>query len=70
MERISRRDRVAVELQAETGIRHSWVMVDKLMAVRRERIKQKISQMSPEAFVAVEQAMQDVLGLIEAERTA
>jgi mRNA interferase MazF len=40
-----------------------WVMVDKLMAVKRERIRTVIATVSPREFVRVERAMIDLLGL-------
>jgi mRNA interferase MazF len=56
--------RIAVELESGDDKRLSWVMVDKLMAIRRERIKHKICSVPLKAFHEVEAAMKDLLGII------
>lgn len=56
--------RIAFGLPTGLETRLSWVMVDKLMAIKRERIKRKLCALSPAAFLAVEEAMKDLLGLV------
>lgn len=55
--------RVPLALPAGESSRRSWVMVDKLMAIKRERIGAKINSASPEQLDAVEKAMMDLLGI-------
>jgi len=55
--------RIPMDLPAGDTLRRSWVMVDKLMAIKRERIGAKITALSPPQLDAVEQAMADLLGL-------
>jgi mRNA interferase MazF len=55
--------RIAMDLPAGDTLRRSWVMVDKLMAIKRERIGAKITALSAEQLDAVQQAMADLLGL-------
>jgi mRNA interferase MazF len=55
--------RIPVDLPAGDSSRPSWVMVDKLMAIKRERIGAKIATASAQQLDAVEHAMIDLLGL-------
>jgi mRNA interferase MazF len=55
--------RVAVKLPYGSAERASWVMVDKLMAMKRERIRSVIARVSRQELAAVEVAMMDLLGL-------
>jgi mRNA interferase MazF len=55
--------RISVDLPWGDSQRRSWVMVDKLMAIRRERIRAKITAASTRQLAAVEGAMADLLGL-------
>jgi mRNA-degrading endonuclease toxin of MazEF toxin-antitoxin module len=55
--------RTSLDLPAGDSRRRSWVMVDKLMAINRERIGAKIASASAQQLDAVEQAVRDLLGL-------
>lgn len=55
--------RIPMDVPASDSRRRLWVMVDKLMAIRRERIGAKIARASAEQLDAVEHAMADRLGL-------
>jgi mRNA interferase MazF len=55
--------RIPLGLPAGDALRPSWVMVDKLMAIKRERIGATIAIASAEQLDAVERAMMDLLGL-------
>lgn len=55
--------RIALDLPAGDSQRRSWVMVDKLMAIKRERIGSKIISVSARQLGTVEGAMADLLGL-------
>ena len=55
--------RVPVNLPYGGTERASWVMVDKLMAVKRERIRVVIARVSSRELIRVERAMIDLLGL-------
>ena len=55
--------RIPIDLPADDTLCRSWVMVDKLMAIKRERIGAKITALSVQQLGAVEQAMADLLGL-------
>jgi mRNA interferase MazF len=55
--------RIPIDLPAGDMLRRSWVMVAKLMAIKRERIGAKITVLSPQQIDAVQQAMADLLGL-------
>jgi len=59
--------RVAVKLPFGSGERASWVMVDKLMAVKRERIRSVIAKVSRQELAAVEVAIVDLLGFVGAQ---
>jgi mRNA-degrading endonuclease toxin of MazEF toxin-antitoxin module len=52
-----------MDLPSGDSQRRSWVMVDKLMAIKRERIGAKITTASAQQLAAVESAMADLLGL-------
>ena len=56
--------RVLVNLPYGDARRASWVMVDKLMAIKRDRIRSVIAVVSPEDLAKVEMAMTDLLGLV------
>jgi len=55
--------RIPLDLPAGDSHRRLWVMVDKLMAIKRERLGAKIASVSPEHLDAVERAMMDLLSL-------
>jgi len=55
--------RVSMDLPSGDSQRRSWVMVDKLMAIRRERVGAKITTASRQQIAAVEHAMAELLGL-------
>ena len=55
--------RIPIDLPAGDTQRQSWVMVDKLMAIKRERIGAKIARASVQQLEAVEHAMMALLGL-------
>jgi len=55
--------RVPVRLPYGDVERVSWVMVDKLMAVKRERIRSVVGRVSRQELAGVEIAMKDLLGL-------
>lgn len=55
--------RIPLDLPAGDAHRRSWVMVDKLTAIRRERLGAKVASASPEQLDAVGCAMIDLLGL-------
>jgi mRNA interferase MazF len=55
--------RIFMDLPSGDSQRHSWVMVDKLMAIKRERIRAKITTASRQQVAAVEEAMAVLLGL-------
>ena len=55
--------RISMDLPSGDSQRRSWVMVDKLMAIKRERIGAKITTASRQQMAAVEGAMADLLGL-------
>ena len=55
--------RIAMDLPSGDSQRRSWAMVDKLMAIKRERIGAKITTASAQQLAAVESAMADLLGL-------
>jgi mRNA-degrading endonuclease toxin of MazEF toxin-antitoxin module len=55
--------RIPIDLPAGDTQRQSWVMVDKLMAIKRERIGAKIASASAQQLEAVEHAMMALLGL-------
>lgn len=55
--------RISMDLPSGDAQRRSWVMVDKLTAIKRERIGAKITAASRQQIVAVEAAMADLLGL-------
>lgn len=55
--------RIPIDLPAGDTLRRSWVMVDKLMAMKRERIGARITAPSAEQIDVVERAMADLLGL-------
>ena len=55
--------RSPIDLPAGDTQRPSWVMVDKLMATKRERIGAKIASASARQLEAVEHAMITLLGL-------
>ncbi|MCU0836908.1 MAG: type II toxin-antitoxin system PemK/MazF family toxin [Chromatiaceae bacterium] len=55
--------RIPMDLPAGDSRRRSWVMVDKLMAIKRERIGAKIASASAQQLDAVEHAIRDLLGL-------
>ncbi len=52
-----------MDLPSGDSQRRSWVMVDKLMAIRRERLGAKITTASRQQITAVEHAMAELLGL-------
>ena len=54
--------RVPVDLPFGDGRRPSWVMVDKLMAVKRERVGMVVSRVSRHQIEAVDRALSDLLG--------
>ena len=54
---------IRIDLPAGDTQRQSWVMVDKLMAIKRERIGAKIASSSAQQLKAVEHAMTALLGL-------
>lgn len=56
--------RIAVNLPYGGAERASWVMADKLMAVKRERIRAVIGRVSQQELSAVELAISDLLGLV------
>jgi len=56
--------RIPMELPAGDVTRPSWVMVDKLTAIRRERRGAKITRATEQQLRAVEAAMADLLGLV------
>jgi mRNA interferase MazF len=55
--------RIPLDLPSGEADRRSWVMVDKLAAIKRERLGAKIASASPEQLDAVEHAVIDLLGL-------
>ena len=55
--------RIAIDLPHGDTVRASWVMVDKLMAVKRERLRQVIDRVSQRDLAAIESAMADLLAL-------
>ncbi|WP_462329272.1 type II toxin-antitoxin system PemK/MazF family toxin [Thiohalocapsa halophila] len=55
--------RIPLDLAAGDSHRRSWVMVDKLTAIKRERLGAKIASTSPGQLDAVEHAMIDLLGI-------
>ncbi|WP_416274719.1 type II toxin-antitoxin system PemK/MazF family toxin [Lamprobacter sp.] len=55
--------RIPMDLPSGDTQRRSWVMVDKLMAIRRERLGAKITTASRQQIAAVEHAMAELLGL-------
>lgn len=55
--------RISMDLPSGDSQRRSWVMVDKLMAIKRERIGAKIGTASMSQLAAVEGAMAALLGL-------
>jgi mRNA interferase MazF len=55
--------RIAMDLPSGDSQRRSWLMVDKLMAIKRERIGTKITTASSQQLAAVEGAMAALLGL-------
>lgn len=55
--------RIPMDLPAGDAPRRSWVMVDKLMAIKRERIGAKIASASAQQLDAVDHAIRDLLGL-------
>lgn len=58
--------RIPVDLPLGDTLRRSWVMVDKLMAVKRERIVATIATVSTDRLKAVELAIVDLLDLPKA----
>jgi mRNA interferase MazF len=56
--------RIPMDLPAGDVTRQSWVMVDKLTAIKRERIGAKITCATAQQLRAVEAAMADLLGLV------
>jgi len=54
--------RVPVHLPHGDTDRASWVMVDKLMAIKRERIRSVVARLSRQELARVEIAMTDLLG--------
>lgn len=59
--------RVAVKLPFGSADRASWVMGDKLMAVKRERIRSVIAKVSRQELAAVEVAMVELLRFVGAQ---
>jgi mRNA-degrading endonuclease toxin of MazEF toxin-antitoxin module len=55
--------RISIDLPAGDTQRQSWVTVDKLMAIKRERIGARIASASAQQLEAVEHAMMALLGL-------
>lgn len=55
--------RVPVRLPYGDVERVSWVMVDKLMALKRERTRSVVGRVSRQELAGVEIAMKDLLGL-------
>ena len=55
--------RIPIDLPAGDTQRQSWVTVDKLMAIKRERIGARIASASAQQLEAVEHAMMALLGL-------
>ncbi len=56
--------RVPVRLPYGDTERASWVMVDKLMAIKRERIRSVVARVSPQELATVEIVMAELLGLM------
>ena len=56
-------DRIAIDLPSGDSQRRSWLMVDKLIAIKRERIGAKITTVSSQQLAAVEGVMAALLGL-------
>ena len=55
--------RISMDLPSGDSQRRSWLMVDKLMAIKRERIGAKVTTASMSQLAAVEGAMAALLGL-------
>jgi mRNA-degrading endonuclease toxin of MazEF toxin-antitoxin module len=55
--------RIAMNLPSGDSQRRSWLMADKLMAIKRERIGAKVTTASMSQLAAVEGAMAALLGL-------
>ncbi|WP_363184273.1 type II toxin-antitoxin system PemK/MazF family toxin [uncultured Thiocystis sp.] len=55
--------RISIDLPSGDSQRRSWVMVDKLMANRRERLGAKITTASMQQIAAVEHAIAELPGL-------
>lgn len=56
--------RIAVEPEPENGLKKaSYIMVDKVMSVRRERLGQPIGRISKEQIVQLNRALAFVVGL-------
>ncbi|MBK5940675.1 type II toxin-antitoxin system PemK/MazF family toxin [Halochromatium roseum] len=57
--------RARFDLPAGEAVRRSYVMVDKLTAVRRDRLGAQIGRASSQQMQQVASAMRGILGLIE-----
>ncbi|WP_363183527.1 type II toxin-antitoxin system PemK/MazF family toxin [uncultured Thiocystis sp.] len=62
--------RVPVSLPYGDAVRASWAMTDKLMAVKRERIRASVGRVSSQEFAAIESAIADLLGLVLAQQAS
>jgi mRNA interferase MazF len=55
--------RVPLEVPCEQGSRLSWIMVDKVVAIRKDRARLTLHRVGPDTMAAVRAALRALLGL-------